>query len=160
MGWHRAREPLAGDGPARVLNGHQGNVNGVAFAPGGRLVTAGYDATLRICPPDEGAPAVVTLPTPLNAVAVAPDGEIVVGGADGGLRILTADGKPRAEVEIGPTPIIALALSPDGVPHRGGDHRRRGRDRRAGFCHDRVHARRAGPAGVVARRSGPAAASS
>jgi cytochrome c len=107
--------PLAGDGPARVLNGHTGNVNGVAFGPGGRVVTAGYDATLRVFPPDESAPAVITLPTPLNAVAVAPDGEIVAGGSDGRLRILAADGKVRAETEIGPTPIIALALSPDGV---------------------------------------------
>ena len=105
--------PVEG-GAARVLNGHQGNVNGIAFAPGGRIVTAGYDATLRIWPADEGPPAIVTLPTPLNAVAAAPDGEIVAAGADGGLRILSPKGDVRAEVEVGPTPVIALALSPDG----------------------------------------------
>jgi cytochrome c len=115
--WDGAAKVMDLDGGAspRILDGHQGNVNGVAFGPEGRIVTAGYDATLRIWPAGEGAPAVVTLPTPLNAVAVAPDGEIAVGGADGSLRILTPDGRPRAEREIGPTPIIALALSPDGA---------------------------------------------
>ena len=56
----------------RVLEGHQQNVNGVAFLPDGRVVSAGYDATIRIwslATPAE-SPEVVTLPTPLNAVAV------------------------------------------------------------------------------------------
>ena len=105
--------PVQG-GDAWVLNGHQGNVNGVAFGPDGRIVTAGYDATLRIWTAGEGAPAVVTLPTPLNAVAVAPDGEIVAAGADGAVRILSPAGQVRAEIELGPTPVIGLALSPDG----------------------------------------------
>lgn len=105
--------PLDG-GAARVLNGHQGNVNGVAFLPGGGVATAGYDATLRLWPAGEGPPVILTLPTPLNAVAVAPDGEIVTAGADGALRILSPDGRPRAELAVGPTPVIALALSPDG----------------------------------------------
>ena len=48
----------------RVIEGHQQNVNGVAFTPDGRaLVTAGYDATLRISPLDGGRPLVATLPT-------------------------------------------------------------------------------------------------
>ncbi|AWN42011.1 c-type cytochrome [Methylobacterium durans] len=107
--------PLAG-GEARVFEGHKGNVNGVAFTPDGRLVTAGYDATLRIWLRDGSDPTrIVTLPTPLNAVAAAPDGEIVAGGADSIVRLFSAEGVERAAIEIGPSPIIALALSPDGT---------------------------------------------
>jgi len=102
-------------GAVRVLEGHQGNVNGVAFLPGGGVATAGYDATLRIWPADPGgAPVVRTLPTALNGVAVAPDGEIVVAGADGAVRMLRPDGTERAHVQVSPSPAIALALSPDG----------------------------------------------
>jgi cytochrome c len=97
-----------------VLEGHQGQVNAVAFMGDGRVVTGGYDATLRIWPV-QGAPAVHQLPTPLNAVAVAPDGEIAAAGADGVVRVLQADGTIRAEIETGPRPVIALGLSPDGT---------------------------------------------
>ena len=106
--------PLAGGAP-RVLEGHAQNVNGVAFTPDGRaLVTAGYDATLRIWPLAGGAPVVVTLPTPLNTVAVAPDGEIITAGADGKVFFLSAAGELKGTVEAGPTPIIAVAVSADG----------------------------------------------
>jgi cytochrome c len=106
--------PLDG-GAARVLEGHQGPVNAVAFLPDGRVVTGGYDATLRIWPRDDGAPATRQGPTPLNALAVAPDGEIVTAGADGVVRILKPDGSPRAETETEARPVIALRLSPDGT---------------------------------------------
>src|SRR4051794_14038829 len=42
-----ARVRPLGGGEARVIEGHQGNVNAVAFLPDGRLVSGGYDATLR-----------------------------------------------------------------------------------------------------------------
>ena len=104
-----------GDGRARVLEGHKGPVNGVAVLPGGGLVSAGYDATLRIWPAEGGTERVVTLPAALNGVVVAPDGEIVVAGADGRLRLFAPDGEARAEIVVGETPLIALALSADGT---------------------------------------------
>ena len=103
------------DGRARVLEGHQGNVNAVAFLPDGRTASAGYDATLRIWPKEDGAPAVITLPTPLNVVAASSDGEIVTAGADGIVRILNPRHEVRAAIETGSSPIIGLALSPDGI---------------------------------------------
>ncbi|MDP3256086.1 MAG: c-type cytochrome [Bosea sp. (in: a-proteobacteria)] len=110
-----ARVTARGGGAAVAFEGHQGPVNGVAFLPGGGLVTAGYDATLRIWPADAGAPRIVTLSAPLNGVVVAADGEIAVAAADGRLRLFGPDGEARGEVTVGETPLIALALSSDGT---------------------------------------------
>src|SRR5207248_306621 len=101
---------------ARVLEGHGQNVNGVAFTPDGRSVmTAGYDATLRIWPlAGDGTPVIMPLPTPLNAVAVAPDGEIMTAGADGKVYFVSGVGELRGEVAAAAAPVIALALSRDG----------------------------------------------
>jgi cytochrome c len=105
--------PLNG-GEVRVLEGHQQNVNGVAFLPDGSVVSAGYDATLRIWP-RAGAPVIATVPTPLNAVAVAPDGEIVASGADGKVYFLSSAGELRGDVAAQSTPVIGLAVSGDGA---------------------------------------------
>jgi cytochrome c len=98
-----------------VLNGHAQAVNGVAFTPDGKqLVSAGYDATLRIWQLDGDGVAVHTMPTPLNSVVVAPDGEIVTAGADGKVYFLSPQGEIVANVEASRTPVIAVAISPDG----------------------------------------------
>ncbi|MCZ8041528.1 MAG: c-type cytochrome [Beijerinckiaceae bacterium] len=110
-----ARVTTREGGAAVAFEGHQGPVNGVAFLPGGGLVTASYDATLRIWQSDTGAPRIVTLPAPLNGVVVAADGEIAVAAADGRLRLFGPDGEARGEVVVGETPLIALALSADGT---------------------------------------------
>jgi cytochrome c len=95
---------------------HRQNVNGVAFSPDGKsLVSASYDATVRIWPLAGGEPTIVTLPTPLNAVAVARDGEIVAGGADGRVYFLSPTGEQRGEFAASETPIIAVAVSGDGA---------------------------------------------
>jgi cytochrome c len=98
-----------------VLEGHNQNVNGVAFTPDGKsLVSAAYDLTLRIWPLDGSVPTIVTLPTPLSAVVVAHDGEIVAAGANGAVYFLDAAGQQKGEVQASPTPVIALSVSPDG----------------------------------------------
>ena len=107
--------PLSGDEPPRVLSGHQGNVNGVGFAPGA-VVSVGYDASVRIWPLDgNGPPTIKRLPTTLHSVAVAPDGGIVTGGGDGHIYILSAQGGVVHDVAAQPTPITSLALTRDGM---------------------------------------------
>ena len=111
--WDRSLRlwPLAGGAPR--ADGHQQNVNGVAFAPS-VVISAGYDATVRIWPLSDAPPVITTLPTPLNSVAVAPDGEIIAGGADGKVYFLSPSGELRGELAAGSTPLIAVAVSADG----------------------------------------------
>ena len=102
-------------GEARVFEGHHGNVNAVAFLPEGRLVSAGYDAAIRIWPETAGAPLVVTLSVPVNALVASPRNEIAAGAADGAVHILGADGSAIGAFEASRTPVTALALSRDGA---------------------------------------------
>ncbi len=104
--------PLAG-GTARVLSGHQGNVNGIGFLKDGTIVTGGYDAAVRFWPASGGEARVMRLASPVNALAVAGD-LVAAAGADGTVRFVTPDLRLLREVETQPLPVIALATSPDG----------------------------------------------
>lgn len=109
-----ALTPLAG-GEARRFEGHQGNVNGVGFLPTGDMVSAGYDASVRIWPRAGDTPKVVRLNAPVNALAVSRTGLIAAGGADGSLTLLEPDGRERRVIEAADAPLIALAFAPDGA---------------------------------------------
>ncbi len=104
--------PLAG-GDARVLSGHRGNVNAVAFLPDGTAVTGGYDATVRFWPAAGADARTVTLASPVNAIAIAGD-LVAAAGADGTVRLIARDAGVVGEIETQPMPVIALAASPDG----------------------------------------------
>jgi cytochrome c len=98
-----------------VLEGHQQNVNGVAFSPDGKsVVSVSHDPQLRIWPLPDGAPTIVTVATPLNAVAVAKDGEIVAGAADGTVLFFSPTGEARGQMSASETPLISIAVSGDG----------------------------------------------
>jgi cytochrome c len=102
------------DGPARILDGHAGPVNAVAFATDGRVVTGGHDLTVRFWPDGDGAPTIVTLPSPVNTLTALPDGGVAAAGGDGVLRLLATDGAVKAELDLRSGPILGLSSSPDG----------------------------------------------
>ena len=107
--------PLSGGQP-RVLEGHRGNVNAVAFLSDGTLVSAGYDAVVILWPPERNSvPVRVVLPAPLSTLAVTADDRLFVGGADGKLRELDRGGAVLTEVQVSSRPIVALAASADGT---------------------------------------------
>jgi cytochrome c len=101
-------------GAARVLEGHRGNVNGVAFRSDGTVATAGFDGTLRLWPEAGPATLLAEFGFPLNTLAALPDGTLAVGDVRGMLRLVAPDGAVR-EVQAGARPIVALAVSPDGA---------------------------------------------
>lgn len=107
-----------GDSSARVLRGHTGAVNAVAFAPdGNRLASGGADGRVRVwhvatnrCQVFEGHQG------PVQSLAFTPNGEQLLSGAeDGTVCLWDADDGKRARSFVGHTaPVNAVAVSPDG----------------------------------------------
>jgi WD40 repeat protein len=80
--------------PGASLNGHQGSVNAVVFAPGGKyLASAGQDGTMRIWNPTTGKErlTIVAHTAPVNSVSWSPDGKALVSASwDGTVKVWTA----------------------------------------------------------------------
>lgn len=106
--------PLDGGGP-RILSGHQGNVNAVAFLSDGTLASAGEDKTVVLWLPEGDAqPVRIDLATPLTVLATLDGDRLVAGSVDGTLRELDRTGAIRREVAVFHGPLTALAVTDDG----------------------------------------------
>lgn len=110
--------PLGGGEPrvleGRVLQGHGGNVNSVAYLPDGTLASAGYDASVILWPPEAQESFIrIAMPAPINVIAASGD-SLFVAAADGRLRELDRSGAILRETALSPGPLIALAATGGG----------------------------------------------
>lgn len=105
-GWDGTVRLWSADGTTRVLKGHQGPVNGIAWT-GTRWASAGYDGAVRAWD-GQGGQVLAEFGLPQHALVALPDGALAAGGADGVVRLIGADGTLR-ELAAGSRPVVALS---------------------------------------------------
>ena len=99
----------------RVLRGHTNNANVVRFSPDGtRIVTGGYDHTLRIWDSATGAPLRSIPNTAVQAAAFNREGTLIATGTeDGKIELRNGSGDHVATMLPG-SAVYSVAFSPDG----------------------------------------------
>jgi len=112
--------PLDGDGPPRFLDGHAGQVRGLALDPTGtRLLSCSSDRTIVLWDLDEGRVLRRIGPLELSAWSVAwsPDGErFATAGDDGFVRVWSAArGELLFAADLDEPVIYSIDWSPDGT---------------------------------------------
>ena len=102
--------------PERVLKGHRGHHNGLAYSRDGRIATAGSDRTVRVWNPAGGRPVVLQghSDEATSVVFTADGAKLLSASFDGTLRLWDSrTGQALGILRSGPT-LYDVVLSPDG----------------------------------------------
>ena len=111
--------PGLGAAPAQILEGHTGQIAGLA-ARDGFLASAAWDGSVRLWNLADGSAQILEGHRGnVNAVAFRPDGALVSAGFDGTIRLWAANGSNQIIAEAG-LPLNALIALPDGGLAAGG----------------------------------------
>jgi WD40 repeat protein len=103
-----------------VIRKHDGEINGLTFAPDGSwLASSSEDGTVRLWPLEGDPPlpgsTLVELDNRILGLAASPDGERILAGTHGkGTRLLRPGGGPSVNLEGFYQRIMQVAFSPDG----------------------------------------------
>jgi WD40 repeat protein len=101
------------DRPERVLVGHDGDINAIAYSPDGQIVTAGSDRTVRVWRPTTGTRVVLRgHQDEANTAIFASNGSRVLSASsDGTLRLWdTPSGDALAVLESGGGPLNDVTI--------------------------------------------------
>ena len=103
--------------PERVLKGHSGHINGMAYSRDGRIATAGSDRTVRVWDPADGQPVVLQgHEDEVTSVVFTADGARVLSTSfDGTLRLWDSrTGAALGVLQSGPE-LLDVVLTRDGL---------------------------------------------
>jgi WD40 repeat protein len=103
--------------PERVLTGHHGYINTLDYSPDGRIVTSGYDRTVRVWNPANGTQVILRgNGDEITSAVFAPNGkQVLTSSDDGTVRLWNASsGDEQAVLQTGNVPLWDVEVSPDG----------------------------------------------
>ena len=104
--------------PERVLTGHRGHINSATYGPGGRIVSASGDRTIRVWSPGGGPPVVLRGHDDdvMGAVFTRDGRHIISASGDGSVRLWDAGGGDALAVLASEdVALFDLAVSPRGT---------------------------------------------
>jgi WD40 repeat protein/DNA-binding SARP family transcriptional activator len=103
--------------PERVLTGHHGDINTLDYSPDGRIVTSGFDRTVRVWNPVKGTQVVLRgNGDEITGAVFTPNGQqVLTSSYDGTVRLWDASsGAQLAVLQTGDVPLFDVEVSRDG----------------------------------------------
>ena len=103
--------------PEQVLTGHHGDINTIDYSSDGRIVTSGFDRTVRVWNPAKGTQVVLRgNGDEITGAVFTPNGQqVLTSSFDGTVRLWSASsGAELAVLQTGDVPIFDVEVSRDG----------------------------------------------